>query len=119
MIRCKLGEKTYSVDYISGRALREIEPAFKMYGKIAEISDKAIRGENLDNEADFTIPNAMDVMVRWFCVLFNNQFTPDDVYDSYPVDNLMRDIVTALLAVQSQTTDVLSDFPMPASEGQK
>ena len=30
MITCKLGEKTYSVDFVSGRALREMEPAAKM-----------------------------------------------------------------------------------------
>ena len=30
MITCKLGDKTYTVDYVTGRALREIEPAAKM-----------------------------------------------------------------------------------------
>lgn len=29
MITCKLGEKTYHIDFISGRALRELEPAAK------------------------------------------------------------------------------------------
>ena len=30
MITCTLGEKKYAVDFISGRALREMEPASKM-----------------------------------------------------------------------------------------
>ena len=58
----------------------------------------------------------MDVMIRWFCILFQNQFTPDDVLDNYPVDRLMHDIALALMAVQTQTTDVLSDFPTKAAE---
>ena len=32
MITCTLGEKKYSVDFVTGRVLREIEPATKMYG---------------------------------------------------------------------------------------
>ena len=117
MIKCTLGEKTYTIDYVSGRALREIEPAAKMYAKIAQISDAAVKGETVENADSITIPEAMDVLIRWFCLLFNNQFTPDDVLDNYPVDRLMTDIVTALLAVQTQTTNVLSSFPTTAAEG--
>jgi len=86
MITCKLGDKTYTVDYITGRALREIEPAAKMYTRISAMSEAAVRGETLDNPDGLTIPDAMDVLIRWFCLLFNNQFTPDDVLDNYPVD---------------------------------
>ena len=58
----------------------------------------------------------MDTMVKWFCVLFNNQFTPDEVYDNYPADRLMHDIALALMAVQTQTTEVLDSFPtIPAA----
>lgn len=32
MIICTLGDKTYMVDFITGRALREMESASKMYG---------------------------------------------------------------------------------------
>ena len=116
MITCKLGDKTYTVDYITGRALREIEPAMKMYAKISKISEAAVKGE-ADKDADsISIPDAMDVMIRWFCLLFGNQFTPDDVLDNYPVDRLMHDIVIALIAVQTQTTDVLASFPTTAAE---
>ncbi|MDO4370376.1 MAG: hypothetical protein Q4D43_03565 [Clostridia bacterium] len=35
----------------------------------------------------------------------------DDMYDYYPVDRIMVDVSTAILAVQTQTTKVLSSFP--------
>lgn len=114
MITCTLGEKTYSVDFISGRALREMEPAAKMYAKIVELSNAAVKGEEIP-KATFTIPEAMDVMIHWFCLLFRNQFTPDDVLDSYPVDRLMHDISLALMAVQTQTTEILDSFPTKAA----
>lgn len=116
MITCKLGDKTYTVDYVTGRALREIEPAMKMYAKIAQISEAAVKGETVEDADSISIPDAMDVMIRWFCLLFGNQFTPDDVLDNYPVDRLMHDIVIALIAVQTQTTDVLASFPTTAAE---
>ena len=116
MITCKLGDKTFTVDYITGRALREIEPAMKMYTKISELSEAALKGEKVEDSSGITIPEAMDVMIRWFCLLFNNQFAPDDVLDNYPVDRLMHDIVIALFAVQAQTTDVLASFPTTAAE---
>ena len=111
MITCKLGDKKYTVDFISGRALREMEPAAKMYAKIVAYSNAAVKGEPIEEDAKFTIPDAMDVMIHWFCLLFGNQFTPDDVLDGYPVDRLMHDIALALMAVQTQTTEILSDFP--------
>ena len=115
MITCTLGEKKYTVDFISGRALREMEPAAKMYGKIVAISNAALKGETVPDTQQLTINDAMDVMIKWFCLLFQNQFTPDEVLDGYPVDRLMHDITLALMAVQSQTTEVLSDFPTKAA----
>ena len=47
MITCTLGEKKYAVDFISGRALREMEPAAKMYGRVVSIANAAARGEAL------------------------------------------------------------------------
>ena len=114
MISCTLGDKKYTVDFVSGRALREIEPAMKMYTKISAISEAVVKGQEIENTDNINIPEAMDVMIRWFCLLFGNQFTPDDVLDHYPVDRLMHDIVIALFAVQAQTTEVLSDFPTTA-----
>lgn len=116
MITCTLGEKKYTVDYITGRALREMEPAAKMYAKIVAVANAAAKGETVPEEQQFTIPEAMDVMIRWFCLLFGNQFSPDDVLDGYPVDRLMHDIALALMAVQTQTTEILSEFPTKAAK---
>ena len=110
MITCTLGEKKYTVDFISGRALREMEPAAKVYGKLVRLSQDAIDGKDISPE-QMTVPEALDTMVKWFCILFNNQFTPDEVYDNYPADRLMHDIALALMAVQTQTTEVLDSFP--------
>ena len=116
MITCTLGEKKYTIDFVSGRALRELEPAATMYAKIVHVSQMAVKGQEVPEDAKFTISDAMDIMVKWFCLLFNNQFTPDEVLDGYPVDRLMHDIAYAIMAVQTQTTDVLSDFPTKAAE---
>ena len=116
MITCTLGDKKYTIDYVTGRALREMEPAAKVYGKIVAISQAAMKGETIEVDEQLSIPQAMDVMIRWFCLLFGNQFTPDDVLDYYPVDRLMHDIALALMAVQTQTTSVLNEFPTKAAQ---
>ena len=116
MITCTLGERKYTVDFISGRALREMEPAAKMYGKIVAISNAALKGETVPDTEQLTINDAMDVMIKWFCLLFQNQFTPDEVLDGYPVDRLMHDIALALMAVQTQTTEILDEFPTKAAK---
>ena len=110
MVTCTLGDKKYSVDFISGRALREMEPASKMYGRLVALSKAAVEGQDVSNE-QLTIPEALDTMVKWFCILFGKQFSPDDVYDHYPADRLMHDIALAIMAVQTQTTEVLDSFP--------
>jgi len=115
MITCTLGDKKYTIDYVTGRALREMEPAAKMYSKIVAISNAAVKGEQIETDG-LTIGEAMDVMIKWFCILFGNQFTPDDVLDLYPVDRLMHDIALALMAVQTQTTNILNEFPTKAAQ---
>ena len=110
MVTCTLGDKKYSVDFVSGRALREMEPASKMYGKLVALSKAAVEGQDVSDEK-LTIPEALDTMVKWFCILFGNQFSVDDVYDHYPADRLMHDIALAIMAVQTQTTEVLDSFP--------
>ena len=115
MITCTLNGKKYTVDFIPGRALREMEPAAKMYSRIVAVSNAAVSGEEIPADKQISIPDAMDVMIRWFCLLFANQFTPDDVLDGYPVDRLMHDIALALMAVQTQTTNILNEFPTKAA----
>ena len=116
MISCTLNGKKYTVDFVSGRALREMEPAAQMYGRIVAISNAALKGEVPEDAKNLSIGEALDVMIRWFCLLFGNQFTPDDVLDYYPVDRMMHDIVLALMAVQTQTTEILDEFPTKAAK---
>lgn len=118
MITCTLRKQKYTVDFVSGRALREMEPAAKMYARIVSLSNAAVKGEALPEGEMLNIADAMDVMIRWFCILFGNQFTPDEVLDGYPVDRLMHDIALALMAVQTQTTEILDEFPTKAAQAQ-
>lgn len=115
MISCTLNGQKYSIDFVSGRVLREMEPAAKMYGRIVALSNAALKGETPVGAGELSIADAMDEMIRWFCILFGNQFTPDDVLDHYPVDCLMHDIALALMAVQTQTTHILDEFPTKAA----
>ena len=116
MISCTLNGKKYTVDFVSGRALREMEPAAQMYGRIVAISNAALKGEVPEDAKNLSIGDALDVMIRWFCLLFGNQFTLDDVLDYYPVDRMMHDIALALMAVQAQTTEILDEFPTKAAK---
>lgn len=116
MISCTLNGKKYTVDFVSGRALREMEPAAQMYGRIVAISNAALKGEVPEDAKNLSIGEALNVMIRWFCLLFGNQFTPDDVLDYYPVDRMMHDIALALMAVQTQTTEILDEFPTKAAK---
>ena len=116
MISCTLNEKKYTVDFVSGRALREMEPAAQMYGRIVAISNAALKGEVSEDAKNLSIGEALDVMIRWFCLLFGNQFTTDEVLDYYPVDRMMHDIALALMAVQTQTTEILDEFPTKAAK---
>ncbi len=119
MISCTLNGKKYTVDFVSGRALREMEPAAQMYGRIVAISNAALKGEMPEDAKNLSIGEALDVMIRWFCLLFGNQFTPDDVLDYYPVDRMMHDIALALMAVQTQTTEILDEFPTKAAKSEE
>lgn len=116
MISCTLNGKKYTVDFVSGRALREMEPAAQMYGRIVAISNAALKGEVPEDSKNLSIGEALDVMICWFCLLFSNQFSPDDVLDYYPVDRMMHDIALALMAVQTQTTEILDEFPTKAAK---
>ena len=44
MISCTLNNRKYTVDFITGRALREMEPAAKMYSRIVALSNAALKG---------------------------------------------------------------------------
>ncbi len=118
MITCELGGKKYTVDMITGRVLREIGPAADMYAKLVKMSNAADNGEEVDPDS-ISISDALDVMVKWFCILFGNQFTPDEFYDNYPADRVVNDLTLAILAVQNQATSVLSTFPTTPTATEK
>ena len=67
MITCTLGEKKYTMDFVSGRALREMGPAAKTYGKLVRLSQDAVEGKDIAEE-QMTVTDALDTMVRWFCM---------------------------------------------------
>ena len=119
MITCTLNDKVYSIDFVSGRALREMEEASKMYARINRLARAAANGEEIDEDKEPSVAEAMDTLVKWFCLLFRNQFTPDELYDGYPADRIMVDIPFALMAVQTQTTEALKAFPMKPAGTEK
>lgn len=116
MLKCTLGEKTYTIPFVKGRAFREIDTAMGAYTKMVTIAQKTEKGEPLtEEESKLTVKELTDRLVEWFCLLFENQFTLDDVYDNYPADRLFTDIVSALLKVNQQLADTLEDFPTKAA----
>ena len=116
MLKCTLGDKVYTIPFVKGRAFREMDTAMEAYTKMQVIAQKTEKGEALsDDEKQLTVKGLTDVLVEWFCLLFENQFTPDDVYDNYPADRLFVDIVSALLKVNAQLSDTLEDFPTRAA----
>ena len=50
MITCKLGGKEYHIDFISGRALREIGAAQKAYRQIIAAAEAVQKGETSEDE---------------------------------------------------------------------
>ena len=55
MITCTLNGRKYSVDFITGRALREMGPAAKMYSRIVALSNAALKG-NCRRTKELSIP---------------------------------------------------------------
>ncbi len=114
MITCTLNGKKYTVDFISGRAMREMGEAAKTYADMLRAAKNAENGV-MTEENEIDLGEAIDVMARWFCLVFRDQFTVDELYDGYPADRLMHDMALTLMSVQTQTTGVLDDFPTKAA----
>ena len=83
MITCTLGEKKYTMDFVSGRALREMEPAAKTYGKLVRLSQDAVEGKDIAEE-QMTVTDALDTMVKWFCILFMSDMEYSTFLDFSP-----------------------------------
>ena len=99
MFQVKLGEKVYRVDYVSASALYGIDHLMPV------LNPK--KGPLFPGE----FGRDLDKLVNWFCQLFNNQFSLEEVYANYPADCLLRDIFFALMAVRSNMSEALVSFP--------
>lgn len=108
MLTVTLGEKEYTVEYVTALALREIRGPLEILARNSkEQSDPA------QYERD------LDTMVKWFCLVFRNQFTPEEVYALYPADRLLHDITLAVIAVQNNISQALKSFPTKAAAEDK
>lgn len=63
-------EKTFSVPFVKGRMLRR---ALQL--------NKTLNMKELDEEV-------IDRMVEFVCEVFNNQFSPDEVWDGLPLEGI-------------------------------
>lgn len=123
MLSVTLGEKTYTVEYVTALALREIGRPMEIIRRAdaagpaaphpsAQALTPSPEGEGF-NAATFE--RDLDTLVNWFCVLFQNQFKPAEVYEKYPADRLITDITLAALAVNNRVSGILSSFPTKAA----
>ena len=65
MLEVTLGEKKYTVPYVSALALREIARPMEI-----------IRRTEEEEASPRQYERDLDTLVSWFCVLFGNQFSP-------------------------------------------
>ncbi len=112
MFTVTVGKKTYKVESVNTRALYEMQPAVEIWAKLVKCTEAAEKGEVAADAP--TIKEAMDTLIKWFCVFCGNQFTPDDILDNYPQDSIITDIGLALRAAQMKTTAALTAFPTTA-----
>ena len=107
MFKVELNGKTYKVEKVTAKALREISAAQAVFKRWQENPDAA------DMKRD------MDALVNWFCIFCGNQFTADEYYDHYPSDRCITDIGLAIAAVNAQATSVLESFPTSGESKKK
>ena len=127
MLQVTLGEKTYTVEYVSALALREIEKPMKILGaadkprpvtsSVSASADTFPSRGRQDGESPGLIGADLDALVNWFCLMFGRQFTAEEVYEYYPADRLITDIALCVLAVQQRVSGALKAFPtIPAAD---
>jgi len=112
MISCKLNGKTYSIPFVNARTVRDSDKALRAYDQYMTIAEKiGNRQELSDEEKSMDTAEFYDTMADWFAMLFQRQFSADDVLDYYPSEKFVSDIVSALLTVTRGLADTLGDFP--------
>ncbi|MBO4794288.1 MAG: hypothetical protein J5556_06975 [Deltaproteobacteria bacterium] len=102
MLKVTLGERDYTVDYVRAIALREIGQPLAIL--------KRLDGQ----EAPPDFGKDLDALVKWFCLVFGNQFTVEDVYNNYPADRLLTDLFFAVTVVRERVTAAVIAFPTTA-----
>jgi hypothetical protein len=86
-------DKTYSLNFISGRALR----------KTIEMQKK-FKANALDEIA-------LDTMVDYVVDLFQNQFTRDEFYDGIAANKIIDTIIGCINSVIGQTSNAMGTDP--------
>lgn len=109
MFTVTLGDKTYTVEKVTVRALAGLDEAWDMYRRLIQ----AVGGESIEGDAT-TFKEAIDALVNWFVLFCGGQFTAADVYDHYPADRIVADVALAMQAVVGRVTEELKHFPMSA-----
>ena len=101
MFTVTLNQKTYQVDYVRAKALREMGGPLEIMRKMRE-------------EKYYPDGDALDTLVKWFCIFCGNQFSAEEMLEDYPADRLLIDIFSAVSHCQGGVTEVLSRFPTQA-----
>jgi hypothetical protein len=83
-------EKTFSVPFVKGRLFRRALKMNKMFNEGAEITD-----------------DVMVQLIDFVCEVFNNQFTPDDVWDGLPIDGLLPKLQGIFFEVIDRATSTM------------
>ncbi|NLB90535.1 MAG: hypothetical protein GX786_04880, partial [Clostridiales bacterium] len=105
MIKIEVGGIKYTVPFITARAIRLIEPMEKLIEKVSQ-------GERLTGED-------VETMAQWMCVLFDYQFSMEDLLDGYPADRFTEDVFACYVAVQNGLTHQLRLFPDTGEERER
>ncbi len=98
-----VGGKQYNVPFFKGRIQRASGEIGRIYKQVSE------EANYLPNDEEY------DAIAAWFCMAFDNQFSPDELWDGYAVDDLIKDAFALYLAMMNLNTKVLTVFPIPAT----
>lgn len=106
MFTVKLGEQMKTVPYVTALALREVKKPLE----ILKAMDDEVNAGN--SEGRVLEPGEMDVLVGWFSLFMQKAFSPEEIYEKYPADVLLRDIRIAAMSVQQHVSEALKGFPL-------
>jgi hypothetical protein len=88
-------EKTFYAPFIKGRILR-----------------RALQINNTLNGGDLGV-EALDELVSFVCEVFNNQFTPDDVWDGMELEGMFSKLQEVFIEVVNRATSGIQGVSNP------